>query len=88
MAKRLMDRVREAIRARHYSWKTEQSYVHWIRRRYPHRPAIAWALGRAHDNDLHPCDQSRRPGRAQSAGYCLMVKSRPRYRSAGAEAAR
>ncbi len=32
MAKRLMDQVREAIRARHYSWKTEQSYAHWIRR--------------------------------------------------------
>jgi integron integrase len=29
---RLLDRVREAIRARHYSRRTEESYVAWIRR--------------------------------------------------------
>ena len=29
---RLLDRVREAIRARHYSRRTEKSYVGWIRR--------------------------------------------------------
>jgi integron integrase len=29
---RLLDRVREAIRARHYSLRTEESYVAWIRR--------------------------------------------------------
>src|SRR5499425_3421438 len=29
---RLLDRVREAIRARHYSRRTEQAYVAWIRR--------------------------------------------------------
>ncbi len=29
---RLLDRVREAIRARHYSARTEKAYVHWIRR--------------------------------------------------------
>jgi integron integrase len=31
-SKRLVDRVREAIRARHYSRRTEQAYWHWIRR--------------------------------------------------------
>jgi integron integrase len=31
-APRLLDRVREAIRARHYSPRTEKAYVHWIRR--------------------------------------------------------
>lgn len=30
--KRLVERVREAIRARHYSRRTEQAYWHWIRR--------------------------------------------------------
>ncbi len=30
--KRLLDRVRDEIRTRHYSLRTEQSYVHWIRR--------------------------------------------------------
>jgi hypothetical protein len=29
---RLLDRVRQALRARHYSRRTEESYVAWIRR--------------------------------------------------------
>ncbi|HEX4440316.1 MAG TPA: phage integrase N-terminal SAM-like domain-containing protein, partial [Thermoanaerobaculia bacterium] len=29
---RLLDRVRTAIRARHYSLRTEEAYVAWIRR--------------------------------------------------------
>ena len=30
--KKLLDQVREAIRLKHYSYRTEQSYVGWIRR--------------------------------------------------------
>lgn len=30
--KKLLDQVREAIRVKHYSYRTEESYVHWIRR--------------------------------------------------------
>ena len=29
---RLLDRVREALRTRHYSRRTEEAYVAWIRR--------------------------------------------------------
>src|SRR5262245_55468690 len=29
---RLLDQIREAIRARHYSLRTEEAYVGWIRR--------------------------------------------------------
>lgn len=29
---RLLDRVREAIRIRHYSVRTEEAYLHWVRR--------------------------------------------------------
>jgi integron integrase len=29
---RLLDRLRAALRARHYSLRTEQSYVHWVKR--------------------------------------------------------
>src|SRR5712691_9693656 len=29
---KLLDRVRHAIRLRHYSRRTEEAYVHWIRR--------------------------------------------------------
>ena len=31
-APKLLARVRDAIRARHYSPRTDQAYVHWIRR--------------------------------------------------------
>jgi len=29
---RLLDQVREAVRARHYSCRTEKAYIHWIKR--------------------------------------------------------
>jgi hypothetical protein len=29
---KLLERVRAAMRARHYSRRTEDAYVHWIRR--------------------------------------------------------
>ena len=29
---KLLDQVRQAIRARHYSYRTEKAYVHWIKR--------------------------------------------------------
>jgi len=30
--KKLLDQVRDAIRVKHYSYRTEQTYVQWIRR--------------------------------------------------------
>lgn len=30
--KKLLDRVRDGIRVKHYSHRTEESYVHWIKR--------------------------------------------------------
>ncbi|MEK7700080.1 MAG: phage integrase N-terminal SAM-like domain-containing protein, partial [Planctomycetota bacterium] len=29
---KLLDRLREALRARHYSRRTEQTYCHWVKR--------------------------------------------------------
>ena len=29
---KLLDQVRTAIRVRHYSLRTEQSYIHWVKR--------------------------------------------------------
>jgi hypothetical protein len=29
---RLLDRMRFTLRAKHYSYRTEQAYVHWVRR--------------------------------------------------------
>jgi hypothetical protein len=44
---KLLDQVREAIRVRHLSYRTEQAYVDWIRRfilfhkkRHPHGPGV------------------------------------------------
>ena len=31
-APRLLDRLRQALRSRHYSPRTEQTYGHWVRR--------------------------------------------------------
>jgi Phage integrase, N-terminal SAM-like domain len=30
--KKLLDKVRDAIRLKHYSYRTKQTYVQWIRR--------------------------------------------------------
>lgn len=32
MAKKLLDQLREILRLKHYSYRTEQSYVDWVRR--------------------------------------------------------
>ena len=40
---RLLDQVREAIRARHYSRRTEKAYVHWIKR-YIYREVLGVEL--------------------------------------------
>ena len=51
---RLLDRVRNAIRARHYSRRTEKAYVAWIRRyiffhgkRHPAEMGAREQIGRA-----------------------------------------
>jgi integron integrase len=48
-APRLLDQVRAAIRARHYSRRTEAAYVHWIRRYIVFH-------GRRHPNELAAAD--------------------------------
>jgi hypothetical protein len=32
IAIKLLDRVREQLRLKHYSYRTEQTYLHWIKR--------------------------------------------------------
>ena len=46
---KLLDRGRHVIRARHYSGRTEEAYVHWIRRYIVfHRKTHPSAMGAAH----------------------------------------
>ena len=42
---RLLDQVRDAIRRKHYSYRTEQAYVHWIKR-------FIYFSGKRHPRDL------------------------------------
>ena len=42
---RLLDQLREAIRRRYYSRRTEEAYVHWVRR-------FIWFSGRRHPGEL------------------------------------
>ena len=45
---RLLDRVRDALRVKHYSYRTEQAYLHWIKRYiYFHQKQHPAALGAA-----------------------------------------
>src|SRR5688572_14545911 len=46
---RLLTQVREAIRVRHYSLRTEQTYVHWIKR-------YIYFHGKKHPDDLGEAD--------------------------------
>jgi integrase len=42
---RLLDQVRDAIRRRHYSYRTEQTYLQWIKR-------FIWFSDRRHPKDM------------------------------------
>src|SRR5215475_1397381 len=49
---KLLDQVRQAIRTRHYSYRTEKAYVHWIKRYiFFHNKRIQsrWAKRRLHN---------------------------------------
>ena len=50
-APRLLDQVRARARTRHYSRRTEEAYVAWIRR-------FILFHGRQHPRDLNACDVS------------------------------
>lgn len=44
---RLLDQVRERIRVKHYSLRTEQAYVGWIKRHiFFHDKRYPWDMGR------------------------------------------
>jgi integrase-like protein len=44
-APRLLDSVRDAVRRRHYSRRTEEAYVHWIKR-------FIYFCGKRHPREL------------------------------------
>src|SRR5439155_15638730 len=58
---RLLDRVRAALRARHYSRRTEKAYVHWIKRYiFFHGKSHPAEMGAAERSEEHTSElQSR-----------------------------
>jgi hypothetical protein len=51
MTKKLLDQVRDALRIKHYSYRTEEAYVDWFRRFSPFPretpPPRKWAAPRS-----------------------------------------
>ncbi|MEX0957688.1 MAG: site-specific integrase [Burkholderiales bacterium] len=45
MSRRLLDRLRDAIRRRHYSRRTEEGYIHWAKR-------FIYFHGKRHSSEL------------------------------------
>jgi len=43
---KLLDRMREALRSRHYSHRTEETYCHWVKR-FIHFHNIPYGTGTA-----------------------------------------
>ena len=50
--KKLLEPLSDAIRRKHYSYRTEQSYVHWIKhfilfhdKCHPRKTRCGWRLG-------------------------------------------
>jgi len=61
---RLLDRVREAVRARHYSPRTEKTYVAWIKRYiFFHSKRHPADMGAAGGHALSDVARDRRQGR-------------------------
>ena len=55
---KLLDRLREALRLRHYSRRTEEAYVLWARRFFGEMQAVAGDVGARHligehDDSVH-----------------------------------
>ena len=60
---RLLDLARETIRRRHYSYRTEQAYLHWMKR-------FILFSGKRHPSELGAAEVTAflKPSRARTAG--------------------
>lgn len=66
---KLLDQLREALRSRHYSRRTEQAYCHWIRR-YIH-----------FHNVRHPAEMAEPEINAFLTHLAVEERSAPRHRT-------
>ncbi len=73
---RLLDKVRNVIRCKHYSIRTEQSYVDWIRRYiYFHNKQHPKDMGKTHISDFltHLAVDKKVAGSTQNQAMCALV---------------
>jgi len=73
---RLLDQVRNAIRARHYSIRTEEAYLQWVRRFiYYHGKQHPKDLGETHVNQFlsHLAVKRRVAASTQNQALCALV---------------
>lgn len=73
---RLLDRVRESLRVRHMSYRTEQAYVHWIRRYILfHRKRHPQEMGEVEVNAFltHLAVEKRVSASTQTQALCALV---------------
>ena len=65
---KLLDRVREAIRTRHYSRRTEEAYAHWIRRYIVFH-------GKTHPSEMGDIDMHAVLGALHETGFAGPIRS-------------
>src|SRR6266581_5629878 len=80
---RLLQRVHEAIRVRHYSRRTEEAYVHWIKRliyfhgkRHPREYSADGVLASAPQEQEH-CAAAAVGGRGLAEGQHFLPQRQP-----------
>lgn len=67
---RLLDQVREIIRIKHYSIRTEQAYTQWLRRYILYH-------GKRHSRDMGTTEVSAFSEFARDHGKCIRFHSEP-----------
>jgi len=69
--KKLLEQMRDPIRVKQYSFRTEKTYLHWVREYFLYKD----------DDDLYPCAQPRAESGAQPFGWVMLNRERADYAS-------
>ena len=69
---KLLEQLRQALRARHYSPKTEKAYAFWSRLWYSNGSRTSRPQRCSDDHDLYPCTESRSFMCIQPPGWAMI----------------
>ena len=76
---KLLAQVRDIVRKKHYSIRTEQSYVNWIKQyiifQQKRHPKGVGEKEISHHDDLYACHSERWYGRAKPFGCHVMYRT-------------